>query len=61
LQRAERLQHEAQRRLEQVKHQAQQQAEETRKAAETASWWLFATALVSAIASAAAGAIAVAG
>jgi nucleoid DNA-binding protein len=61
LQRAERLQHEAQRRLEQVKHQAQRQAEDTRKAAETASWWLFATALVSAIASAAAGAIAVAG
>lgn len=59
LQQAENLQHEAQRRLEEVKHQAQRQAEETRKAAETAAWWLFATAFVSAIFSAIGGAIAV--
>jgi nucleoid DNA-binding protein len=59
LQRAERIQHEAQRRLEEVKHQAQRQAEETRKAAATASWWLFATALVSAVFSALGGALAV--
>ncbi|MGF1934052.1 MAG: MFS transporter [Nostoc sp. ChiQUE02] len=59
LQRAERLQREAQRRLEEVKHQAQRQAEETRKAAATAAWWLFATALVSAIFSALGGAFAV--
>ncbi|WP_427162789.1 MFS transporter [Aliinostoc sp. HNIBRCY26] len=59
LQRAERLQHEAQRRLEEVKHQAQRQAEETRKAAASAAWWLFATAVVSAIFSAFGGAIAV--
>ncbi|BAY22803.1 hypothetical protein NIES2100_25670 [Calothrix sp. NIES-2100] len=59
LQRAERLHHEAQRRLEEVKHQAQRQAEETRKAAATAAWWLFATAVVSAIFSAIGGAIAV--
>ncbi|MDZ8239787.1 MAG: MFS transporter [Nostoc sp. ChiQUE01a] len=59
LQRAERIQHEAQRRLEEVKHQAQRQAEETRKAAATAAWWLFATAVVSAIFSALGGAIAV--
>ncbi len=59
LQRAERLQHEAQRRLEEVKHQAQRQAEETRKAAATASWWLFATAFVSAVFSALGGALAV--
>jgi exonuclease VII large subunit len=59
LQRAERLQHEAQRRLEEVKHQAQRQAEETRKAAATASWWLFATAVVSAVFAALGGAIAV--
>lgn len=59
LERAERLQHEAQRRLEEVKHQAQRQAEETRKAAATAAWWLFATAVVSAIFSALGGAIAV--
>ncbi|UKO98580.1 MFS transporter [Nostoc sp. UHCC 0870] len=59
LQRAERLQHEAERRLEEVKHQAQRQAEETRKAAASAAWWLFATAIVSAIFSALGGAIAV--
>ena len=61
LHRAERLQQEAQRRIEQVKYQAQRQAEETRKAAATAAWWLFGTASVSAIASAVAGALAVAG
>lgn len=60
LQRAERIQHEAQRRLEEVKYQAQRQAEETRKAAATASWWLFATAVVSALFSALGGALAVA-
>ncbi len=59
LQRAERVQEEAQRRLEAVKRQAKKQAEETRKAAETAAWWLFGTAIVSAAASAIAGAIAV--
>ncbi|HEY9651200.1 MAG TPA: hypothetical protein V6C95_11095, partial [Coleofasciculaceae cyanobacterium] len=61
LQRAERMQLEAQRRLDELKYQAQRQAEETRKAAATAAWWLFATALVSALASAGAGIIAVAG
>ncbi|MBD2302695.1 MFS transporter [Nostoc sp. FACHB-190] len=59
LQRAERIQQEAQRRLEEVKRQAQKQAEETRKAAATAAWWLFATAVVSAIFAAFGGAIAV--
>lgn len=59
LQRAERLQQESQRRLEQLKYQAQRQAEETRKAAATASWWLFATAFVSAVFAALGGAIAV--
>lgn len=58
LQQAERIQTEAQRRLESVKLQAQRQMEETRKAAEAAAWWLFITALVSAIASAGAGALA---
>jgi hypothetical protein len=59
LQRAERIQQEAQRRLEEVKHQAQRQAEETRKAAATASWWLFATAFVSAVFAALGGALGV--
>ncbi len=59
LQRAERFQGEAQRRVEKVKQQAKHQAEETRKAAATAAWWLFGTALTSAAAAAFAGAIAV--
>ncbi len=59
LQRAERMQQEAQRRMDELKHQAQKQAEETRKAAESAAWWLFGTAVISAIVSAVAGALAV--
>ena len=61
LQRAERIQNEAIMRLESAKKQAAIQVEETRKAAATASWWLFASALVSAIASAGAGALGVVG
>ncbi|MDJ0572434.1 MAG: MFS transporter [Pleurocapsa sp. MO_192.B19] len=61
LQRAERIQIEAAMRLEDAKKQAARQVEETRKAAATASWWLFFTALVSAIASATAGALGVVG
>jgi uncharacterized protein YlzI (FlbEa/FlbD family) len=60
LQRAERIQTEAQRRLEDLKRQAQRQAEETRKAAATAAWWIFLTALTSAVVSALTGAAAVA-
>lgn len=59
LQRAERLQRETQYRLEKVKEDAQKQLEETRKAAATASWWLFFTGLISAITSASAGALGV--
>ncbi|MGA7933559.1 MAG: MFS transporter, partial [Kovacikia sp.] len=58
LNRAERIQQEVQRRIEAVKHQAQRQVEETRKAAAIAAWWLFLTALVSAIAAAGAGVLA---
>ncbi|MEM8674793.1 MAG: YrzE family protein [Cyanobacteria bacterium P01_G01_bin.67] len=61
LQRAERIQVEAAIRLEDAKKQAARQVEETRKAAAAASWWLFITALVSAIASAGAGALGVVG
>lgn len=60
LQRAERLQQEAQKRLEAVKQQAQRQADETRKAAATAAWWLFSTAIVSGALAAVGGAVAVA-
>lgn len=56
LQKADRLQQEAQIRLEEAKMLAQKQMEETRKAAAAAAWWLFLTATVSAIASAGAGA-----
>lgn len=59
LQRAERLQLEAQRRMDEVKHQAQRQAEETRKAAATAAWWLFGTAVTSGLFAALAGYIGV--
>ncbi|NJL83654.1 MAG: MFS transporter, partial [Chloroflexaceae bacterium] len=59
LQRAERIQQAAFDRVEQVKREAQRQAEETRKAAASAAWWLFFTALASAGAAALAGAIAV--
>ena len=59
LQKAERLQKQAELRLEQVKHQTQKQLEDTKKAAAAAAWWLFLTALVSALASAGAGAIGV--
>ena len=59
LQKAERFQKEAELRLEQVKHQTQKQVEETQKAAAAAAWWLFLTALISALASAGAGALGV--
>jgi nucleoid DNA-binding protein len=59
LRRAERIQQETQARLEAVKRQAQKQAEETRKAAATAAWWLFGTALTSAVGSALAGYLAI--
>lgn len=61
LQRAERIQTEAAMRFEAAKQQAARQVEETRKAAATASWWLFFTGLVSAIASAIAGMLGVVG
>ena len=61
LQRAERIQNEAAMRLEAAKNQAVMQVEETRKAAAAASWWLFITALVSAIAAGVAGALGVVG
>jgi nucleoid DNA-binding protein len=61
LQRAERIQQQVQQRIEDLKYQAQKQVDETRKAAATAAWWLFGTALVSAVLSALAGSIAVAG
>ncbi|MGC1196502.1 MAG: hypothetical protein WA882_06390 [Geitlerinemataceae cyanobacterium] len=59
LQKADRLQQQTQMRLEEAKQMAHKQMEETRKAAATAAWWLFATATVSAIAAAGAGALAV--
>ena len=61
LQRAERIQTETAMRVEAAKKQAAAQVEESRKAAATASWWLFLTATISAVASAVAGAIGVVG
>ncbi|MDJ0689600.1 MAG: hypothetical protein QNJ41_13930 [Xenococcaceae cyanobacterium MO_188.B32] len=61
MQRAERIQTEAAMRVEASRKQAYIQIEETRKAAATASWWLFFTALISAVASAGAGILGVVG
>ena len=59
--RAERLQHEAKKRIKQLKKKTKQQAEDAREAAAAAAWWLFGTALTSVVVSALAGAIAVGG
>ena len=59
--RSERLQNEAKKRIKQLKKKAKQQAEDAREAAAAAAWWLFGTALTSAVVSALAGAIAVGG
>ncbi|MBE9079002.1 MFS transporter [Romeria aff. gracilis LEGE 07310] len=59
LRRAERLEYQLQARLNDLKLQAQRQVEETQRAAEAAAWWLFATALISAIAAGVGGGLAV--
>ncbi len=61
LHRAEYLQHEAQKRVKELKHKAKEQMKETRKAAATAAWWLFGTALTSVGVAAFAGVMAVRG
>ncbi|HEY9634993.1 MAG TPA: MFS transporter [Coleofasciculaceae cyanobacterium] len=61
LHRAERLQEEAQKRVKELKHNAKKQMKETRKAAATAAWWLFGTALTSVGVAAFAGVMAVRG
>ncbi len=61
LSRAERLQHEAQKRVKELQHTAKKQVEETRKAAATAAWWLFGTAITSVAVAAFAGMLAVGG
>lgn len=59
LRRAEWMQQQVHDRVSDLKHQAEKQLDETRKAAEVASWWLFATALISGAFSAIAGSLAV--
>ncbi len=61
LRRAEQIEHQLEGRLSDLKQQAQARFEETQRAAEAAAWWMFATALLSAISSAIAGGLAVAG
>ena len=46
------------RKLEEVKQEALEKAEDAREASATAAWWLVATAIVSAIASAIGGMVA---
>jgi hypothetical protein len=59
--RAERIERKLESRLNSMKLQAQQQFEDTQRAAEAAAWWLFATALLSAISAAIGGGLAAAG
>ncbi|BAY27341.1 hypothetical protein NIES2100_71640 [Calothrix sp. NIES-2100] len=61
LQRGERIQQEAQKRIKAIQHQAKKQVEETKKTVASAAWWLFGTALTSLVASAIAGVIAATG
>jgi hypothetical protein len=57
--RAEQMKEEAERRVEEVRQEALHQAEEARKTAVVAAWWTFGTALMSGIAAAAGGYMAV--
>ena len=59
VQRAEKLEQQVESRLNAIKTQTQQQIEDTKKAAEAAAWWLFGTALISAIVAALGGLLAV--
>ncbi|RJP74379.1 MAG: hypothetical protein C4524_12990 [Candidatus Zixiibacteriota bacterium] len=59
IERAERMRDEVEYRLEQAKQEALHQADETRKTAAVAAWWAFGTALVSGIAAALGGIIAI--
>lgn len=58
LSKAERIERQIEGRLVAIKEQTAKQVEDTKKAAEAASWWLFGTALVSAIFAAIGGAVA---
>ncbi|MGB3767312.1 MAG: MFS transporter [Phormidesmis sp.] len=55
---AERIERQIESRLVAIKEQTSKQVEDTKKAAEAASWWLFGTALISAVCAAIGGAIA---
>ncbi len=59
--RAERIEQQIEHRVASIKQQTQQQMEDTKAAAEAAAWWLFSTALLSAILSALGGFLAVTG
>mgnify|MGYP006289170161 CR=1 FL=1 len=58
---AEQLEQAVENRMAELKHQAEKQVEDTRKTAEAASWWIFGTALVSAVCAAVGGSLAVVG
>jgi low affinity Fe/Cu permease len=58
---AKKVEDAVQKKIKETKEAALHQAEVARKTAATAAWWLFATAVVSAIASAAGGLVALAG
>ncbi len=60
IQKAEQVEYEVKSKVRQLKDAALQEAENARKAAATAAWWLFATAVVSGAASAVGGMLAIA-
>ena len=61
LRKAEAVERQVSDRVSHIKAQTQQQVEDAKKAAEVAAWWLFGTALISAIVAAIGGHLAVAG
>jgi hypothetical protein len=61
IRKAEQLEQAVEHRLAELKHQAQKQVEDTRKTAEAAAWWIFGTALISAVCAAIGGSLAVVG
>ncbi|MEN8445029.1 MAG: MFS transporter, partial [Cyanobacteria bacterium J06555_13] len=61
LRKAENIERQLEGRINSIKAQTHQQMEDTKKAAEVAAWWLFGTALLSAVVAAVGGSLAVTG
>ncbi|MEL6816639.1 MAG: hypothetical protein AAFP03_17800, partial [Cyanobacteria bacterium J06598_3] len=61
LRKAENIERQLEGRINSIKAQTHQQMQDTKKAAEVAAWWLFGTALLSAVVAAVGGSLAVTG